>query len=88
MPDAVFDRSASPARSGDTLLLWWQARQWSGYGYSERWMPRRTPTRKRLLSRLRLIEDQPLETRAVAFAQVHDELKAVLDAGDSSRSHG
>jgi hypothetical protein len=41
-----------------------------------------------MLSRLSLIEDQPLETRAVAFAQVHDELKAVLDAGDSSRSHG
>jgi hypothetical protein len=41
-----------------------------------------------MLSRLSLIEDQPLETRAVAFAQLHDELKAVLDAGDSTRTHG
>ena len=41
-----------------------------------------------MLSRLSLIEDQPLETRAVAYAQLHDELKAVLDAGDSARAHG
>ena len=39
-----------------------------------------------LVSRLRLIEDQPLEARAPAFAQVHDELQAALGAGDSS--HG
>jgi hypothetical protein len=36
-----------------------------------------------LLSRLRLIEDQPLETRAVAFAQIHEELQSRLDSGDS-----
>lgn len=38
-----------------------------------------------LLSRLRLIEDQPLEARAEAFAQVHDELQSVLEHGDSHR---
>ena len=36
-----------------------------------------------LLSRLRLIEDQPLESRAVAFAQIHEELQARLDSGDT-----
>ncbi len=38
-----------------------------------------------LLSRLRLIEDQPLDTRAVAFAQVHEELQSRLD-GDAGGS--
>lgn len=37
-----------------------------------------------LLPRLRLIEDQPLETRAAAFAQVHQELQSRLESGDSS----
>lgn len=37
-----------------------------------------------LLSRLRLIEDQPLESRAVAFAQIHEELQSRLDSGDSA----
>jgi hypothetical protein len=37
-----------------------------------------------LLSRLRLIEDQPLESRAVAFAQIHEELQARLDSGDAA----
>lgn len=35
-----------------------------------------------LLSRLKVIEDQPLETRAEALAQIHDELRAILEAGD------
>jgi hypothetical protein len=35
-----------------------------------------------LLCRLRLIEDQPLESRAVAFAQIHEELQSRLD-GDA-----
>ncbi|HEY0248219.1 MAG TPA: hypothetical protein VGC45_08145 [Gryllotalpicola sp.] len=35
-----------------------------------------------LLSRLRLIEDQPLETRAEAYAHVHGELRDALDAAD------
>jgi hypothetical protein len=39
-----------------------------------------------LLSRLRLIEDQPLESRAVAFAQIHEELQSRLDSGDASSS--
>lgn len=36
-----------------------------------------------LLSRLRVIEDQPLEQRAAAFGQVHDELRARLEGGDA-----
>ena len=44
-------------------------------------MNHRTPTARddepsALLSRLRVIEDQPLEARAEALAQVHDELRA------------
>ena len=35
-----------------------------------------------LVSRLRVIEDQPLESRAVAFAQIHEELQSRLD-GDA-----
>jgi hypothetical protein len=38
-----------------------------------------------LLSRLRLIEDQPLDSRAAAFTQVHDELRARLEGGDANR---
>jgi hypothetical protein len=41
-----------------------------------------------LLSRLRLIEDQPLDVRAAAFTQVHDELRAALEGGDSPGHHG
>ncbi len=36
-----------------------------------------------LVSRLRLIEDQPIDTRASAYAAVHEELKNVLEGGDS-----
>jgi hypothetical protein len=36
-----------------------------------------------LVTRLRVIEDQPLDTRAVALAQIHDELRAMLEAGDA-----
>jgi hypothetical protein len=35
-----------------------------------------------LLSRLKVIEDQPLESRAEKLAQVYDELRAALEAGD------
>lgn len=35
-----------------------------------------------LLSRLRVIEDQPLEQRADAYGALHAELKAVLDSAD------
>lgn len=38
-----------------------------------------------LLSRVRLIEDQPLEARAEAFAQIHEQLQAVLESSDHSR---
>jgi hypothetical protein len=37
-----------------------------------------------LVSRLRVIEDQPLESRAVAFAQIHEELQTRLDNGDAA----
>jgi hypothetical protein len=36
-----------------------------------------------LLSRLRVIEDQPLDTRAEAFAQLHEQLRSTLEGGDS-----
>jgi hypothetical protein len=39
-------------------------------------------TENALVSRLRVIEDQPLESRAAAFAQVHEELQSRLDGGD------
>ena len=35
-----------------------------------------------LLSRLRVIEDQPLEMRAEAFTHLHDELRQRLEGGD------
>ena len=41
-----------------------------------------------LVSRLKLIEDQPLDSRAAAFAQVHDELQAKLESGDAPRQNG
>lgn len=37
-----------------------------------------------LLSRLRVIEDQSLERRAEAFAQLHEELRSTLEGGDSA----
>ncbi|HEY5222188.1 MAG TPA: hypothetical protein VIJ18_03920 [Microbacteriaceae bacterium] len=40
-----------------------------------------------LLSRLRVIEDQPLDTRADAYAHVHDQLREVLEGGDIQRAH-
>jgi hypothetical protein len=40
-----------------------------------------------LLSRLRVIEDQPLESRAAAFTQLHDELQSRLEGGDSPAAH-
>ncbi|MFP7760132.1 hypothetical protein [Marisediminicola sp. LYQ134] len=33
-----------------------------------------------LVSRVRLIEDQPLDSRAAAFARIHDDLQAALDS--------
>lgn len=43
-----------------------------------------------LLSRLRVIEDQPLESRAAAFAQIHDRLQATLEGSvrESNRDRG
>jgi hypothetical protein len=37
-----------------------------------------------LMSRLRVIEDQPLGDRAQAYAQVYDELQAALEGGDQA----
>lgn len=36
-----------------------------------------------LLSRLLVIEDQPLDSRAEAFTQIHDRLRSTLEGGDS-----
>ena len=43
-----------------------------------------------LLSRLRVIEDQPLESRAAAFVQIHDRLQSTLESSvrDGSRDSG
>ena len=41
-----------------------------------------------LLSRLRLIEDQPLDQRAPAFGQIHDRLQSILEGGDAPQQHG
>jgi hypothetical protein len=38
-----------------------------------------------LVSRLRVIEDQPLDTRAAAYLHVHDELQSTLEGGDAVR---
>ncbi|WP_170061965.1 hypothetical protein [Compostimonas suwonensis] len=45
-----------------------------------------TGTDDALVSRLRLIEDQPLDQRADAYVHVHDELRARLEGGDVSTS--
>jgi len=37
-----------------------------------------------LLDRIRLIEDQPLEQRAAAFTQLHEQLQAALEGADRS----
>ncbi|GAB3617810.1 hypothetical protein GCM10027416_23670 [Okibacterium endophyticum] len=39
-----------------------------------------------LLPRLRLIEDQPLEQRADAYAALHEELRVRLEGADPSAS--
>jgi len=39
-----------------------------------------------LLSRLKVIEDQPLETRAEHLAQIYEELRATLESGDARAS--
>lgn len=41
-----------------------------------------------LLSRLALIEQQPLDQRATAFEQLHDALQATLEGGDQAPSRG
>jgi hypothetical protein len=43
----------------------------------------RTHESDALLSRLRVIEDQPLDSRAEAYAHVHEQLQAELEGGDS-----
>jgi hypothetical protein len=40
------------------------------------------------VSRLRVIEDQPLDSRADAFGRVHDALRSALEGGDSTHSRG
>ncbi|MBF4624610.1 hypothetical protein [Clavibacter sp. VKM Ac-2872] len=41
-----------------------------------------------LVSRLQLIEEQPLGDRAAAFALLHDELRARLEGGDGAAARG
>lgn len=40
-------------------------------------------TSNALLSRLRVIEQQPLDARAEAYVQVHDALRVRLEGGDA-----
>ncbi len=49
--------------------------------------PTPAPETDALLSRLKVIEDQPLDSRAEAFAQLHRELQHRLEAGDSTGTH-
>jgi hypothetical protein len=48
------------------------------------------PIHDALVSRLRVIEDQPLDSRAAAYTQLHEELRETLEGSDSSaaRQHG
>ena len=39
-----------------------------------------------LLSRLKVIEGQPLDQRAIAFAQLHDQLRLTLEGTDDTGS--
>jgi hypothetical protein len=39
-----------------------------------------------LVSRLKVIEDQPLDTRAEAYGELHEELRKALEGGDSPRA--
>lgn len=41
-----------------------------------------------LIDRLRVIEEQPLETRADAYAALHDELARRLESGAATPSDG
>jgi hypothetical protein len=41
-----------------------------------------------LVSRLELIEGQPLGERAAAFALLHDELRVRLEGGDGAATYG
>jgi hypothetical protein len=41
-----------------------------------------------LMPRLDAIEDRPLEQRAAALAELHDELRARLEGGDAAAARG
>jgi hypothetical protein len=47
---------------------------------------RETAAADGLVDRIRLIEDQPLESRAGAYTALHDELRRVLEGGDRPAS--
>ena len=46
------------------------------------------PADDALVSQLRLIEDQPLDARATAYAALHDSLRDRLEGGDVPRTQG
>lgn len=50
--------------------------------------PAETSVDDGLVSRLTVIEDQPLEARAAAYVQLHDQLQSRLEGGDLPRSAG
>jgi hypothetical protein len=41
-----------------------------------------------LVPRLKVIEEQPLEQRAAAFAQIHDRLQQTLEGSDLGGARG
>lgn len=45
------------------------------------------PVDTAVISRLRIIEEQPLADRAAAYAAVHDELARRLESGPADLSH-
>lgn len=49
---------------------------------------RETDADAELISRLRIIEEQPLDTRADAYASLHDELARRLESGAATSADG
>lgn len=47
-----------------------------------------TDDEKSLVPRLTVIEEQPLDQRAVAYSQIHDRLQQTLEGSDVGGTHG
>ena len=87
-PDSTDTDSADPASTG----LHGAGRDGASHDASGQYADSRPsgdphPEPEALVGRLRVIEDQPLEARAAAFGQLHDELRAILEAGQVAPQH-